>query len=822
MSLGGSVLGAASGAALPSVMLERVADANALNPGRLDRMCWRVMQPLTAPSVRPLAAVSSRGVRELVAVNDGLCPYGGALQRPVTVPEGVSTARLRLRAVALQSGDVSTGPLTIELRNATGTSVVISATHTPTATSTDVVTDAVAVAAETEYLIRLCCNESGQSKFVCGTLTLEPVTVTDSTWSNFIRLDVAPETLHDCVADGPEYTDPRFADQNQFARLVLLTDARSLVTEVYDNANDALTNRGRFGVFIDGYPIDPVATEAGRTNHIAVDLPAGGRRIRQVEVWSGPQIVTELPAPRLNKRGTFLAAVYLPRSAYVDVLPESQHAAGRTISMLVDSKGSGYYSSNPGIDSLVPSLRRAGIRVISYGAGGDGLYSEVGADISVEACLPLARKLARKRPDEIIIQIGRNDFLGGPYTAAELVTQVGNLADAIHQVDPRVLVTIATWTREVTESAVGGVAWDTERDNMAALATSRSDWCRVRPWADLWTLADAETYTSTDDVHLSDVGQSKIAREIIGLEHPWSPLQVTSLAGWWELEFGAPGGAPGAATVLTGSSPPTITLTGTSTIACRVIIDIETSGARGVARFRWGIWHASGTRWIQQGLLTAATVELAGLGVTVNFPTGTYLNNVSYSCAMQISGARDLGPFGRHLTGNSAFYPDFAPIAIGDKPAGLFTPTDNLRAPTLNIPAPYTILAVAQMGSNAARAIIGKSAAGSGMLLYCNAGGTSVLANDGSVQISAAATMTNANCFIVRVNGASSSIRVNGTQTNGTLNNVTLASFWVGSDQASGFGWDKWIRRIAVFSSAISDQECRAVEAWCRADLGTP
>jgi hypothetical protein len=132
MGLGGSVLGAAAGAALPSVLLERVKDDDSLIAGDLASAAWRTLNVNFAPSVRAYAALSDRGVKELVAVNDGLCPYNGALERYVTIPDGVSTVRLVLPSVALQSGLSSTGALTLELRDSSGSTLLVSVTHTPT------------------------------------------------------------------------------------------------------------------------------------------------------------------------------------------------------------------------------------------------------------------------------------------------------------------------------------------------------------------------------------------------------------------------------------------------------------------------------------------------------------------------------------------------------------------------------------------------------------------------------------------------------------------------------------------------------------------
>lgn len=818
IGLGGTVLGAAAGAALPSALLERVADENSLIPGRLDRPCWRVMRPTMAPSVRALAAVSSRGVRELVAVNNGLCARGGALLRPVTIPAGVSTVRLVLEEVALPAGISDTAPFTLELRDATGSTVVVTTTYDPTATSTDVATDAAAVSAGTEYLVRLACNETGQSRFVCRRIRLEPVTVTDTRWLRFLRIDVAEESIQDSVESG--YRNPRYINQNQFAHIDILTDANEIVVEAYDTVNDYLTNRGRFGVFVDGYPLASIVTDYGRTNHEIVAIPSAGRRIKHVSAWAGPQVTTGLTTPAVDNRGTFICAVYVPQSSYTDLLPESAPAAGRTVAMLVDSKGSGFYSSNPGIDSLVPMLRRAGIRVVSIGGGGNALGYEIGSTFTLDACLPLARRLLRKRPDEVILQIGRNDFANNIMSEANLMTQLGNLADAIHQIDPRVLVTFMTWTREVTETSKGGVAWDTARDHIKGLVTSRSGWSRVLDAGEYWTSTDVSSYVSSDTVHINDEGQAKKARGIIAVDHPFSMLQLSNLFALHDVDYGIPGGSPGTV-VPAGTNPPTVTLSGTSSVTGVLVIEVKVAGARGISKFRWGI---DGLGWANGDLITTAASVLLPIGITVNFSTGTsYPNNAVYTAPLQISSLPDISGNGNHATALSTQYAMFEKSAIGGKPAALFDPTSPADRYTVSgftpLTAPYTIFAIAQIGTAGTRGIVARTASDSGFLMHSRSDGTALTVTDGTFTVNATATMTNANLFIVRVNGASSSIRVNGTQTSVTLNNATLNGYTIGRDGvSSSFSFDKWIRRVGVCASAISDGECRALEALCRAE----
>ncbi len=817
--IAGTVLGAAAGAALPSAFLERYKDDDSLMAGDLSSPVWRMVSQF-APAVRPFAATSDRGVRELVYVNDGLCPYGGALERYVTIPSGVSSVRLVLSKVALQSGQSSSAPLTLEIRDSSGTTLVGSVTYEPTATSTEVASAAFAVTSGVEYLVRVCCNETGQARFVCGKFRLEPVDVTDSLWSSFTRIDVNDATLQDSVESG-YYPTGRYPKASQFAHVDVMTDARRVVVSWYDNVNDFLGNRGYPGVFVDGHPLPVLATNFGKINYEIVTLPSGGRRIKLLSVWAGPQAVKLLPSPveATENIGTFPCAIYIPKSAYLDIVQEPAATAKRHIALLVDSKGSDYYSSNPAIEGIVPSLRRAGIRVTSIGCGGDSIFRYTGATLSTDACLTLAKKVLKRRPDEVVIQIGRNDFAAPTFTAANLIAQMGNLADAIHALDPRVLVTFMTWTREVTETAVGGTSWDTERTAIMGIPATRSGWCRALDSAEDWTSTDVATYAAFDTVHLSDAGQRKFADHIITGVHQFSFHQLSGLFAWHEFDGRMPGGNPGTLTPPAGS-PPTVTISGTSTVAGKFMMEIKLGGNRGAARFRWGL---DGYGWIGHDVQTLAEVALP-IGINLQFGLGSYSNLYRWTAPIEIGTVYDRSSVGGHhavaISTQRASY-DIAGMA--GRPSALFAitaPGDAYRVTGINVPHPFTVIAVAQMTAAAAtRAIIGRTATGTGLLMHSDAGGTNITVNDGTVARNTAATMANINLFILRANGASSSMRINGSQTNFALTGTALTGYQIGCDGvSSSFNFGGYIRRVIVCSAAIPDGECRAVESFCRAE----
>jgi hypothetical protein len=101
----------------------------------------------------------------------------------------------------------------------------------------------------------------------------------------------------------------------------------------------------------------------------------------------------------------------------------------------------------------------------------------------------------------------------------------------------------------------------------------------------------------------------------------------TSLSGCI-LWLGASVGITLDSTVLSsGTSPPTVTLSGTLTQALPVRIEITTGGTLGVAVFRW---KTDTTSTWTSGVTTAASVALGSTNITANFAAGTYSTNNVY------------------------------------------------------------------------------------------------------------------------------------------------------------------------------------------------
>ena len=138
--------------------------------------------------------------------------------------------------------------------------------------------------------------------------------------------------------------------------------------------------------------------------------------------------------------------------------------------------------------------------------------------------------------------------------------------------------------------------------------------------------------------------------------------------------------------VATGTTPPTVTMTGTpATSSNSLEIDITLTGLRGTATFTWKL---NGV--VQQTLqLTAATFVLGTTGITANFSAGTYTNDNVYTSVVTVSAWADQGGGGfNYVQATAASQPAFAANKYNGKPA--INGIDGTKSMTSAVPAPGT------------------------------------------------------------------------------------------------------------------------------------
>lgn len=116
----------------------------------------------------------------------------------------------------------------------------------------------------------------------------------------------------------------------------------------------------------------------------------------------------------------------------------------------------------------------------------------------------------------------------------------------------------------------------------------------------------------------------------------FTPAQLPGLVLWLRADLGIT--YVQGPVVATGTTPPTVTLSGTPTSATNTIeIDITGIGILGVALFSWK-WNGVVQQTAQ---VTAASFPLAGTGITASFGAGTYAANDVYTSVVTVSAWAD-------------------------------------------------------------------------------------------------------------------------------------------------------------------------------------
>lgn len=229
----------------------------------------------------------------------------------------------------------------------------------------------------------------------------------------------------------------------------------------------------------------------------------------------------------------------------------------------------------------------------------------------------------------------------------------------------------------------------------------------------------------------------------------------------------------------TGTTPPTVTLTGSpsNTTQSNIEIDITTSGTLGTALFQWKL---NGV--VQQtGQFTAASFLLGTTGITANFSAGTYAINNVYTSALAISTWADQSGKGHNVAqATAAAQPTYS--ASGGPtgtPAAVYAGGQSLQAIYAdNQAVERYIVAVSTAASGS---YIDGGVNNSGRIFVANA--TTVESYSGAILAAAGTNEGTWYAIGYLANGASSAMFVNGVQVSsgaGGSNNpggITLGNF---------------------------------------------
>lgn len=141
-------------------------------------------------------------------------------------------------------------------------------------------------------------------------------------------------------------------------------------------------------------------------------------------------------------------------------------------------------------------------------------------------------------------------------------------------------------------------------------------------------------------------GCTDLISRITGLveEIPFNPEDIAGLTVWLRSDQGLTLSL--SPIVAMGTTPPTVTLTGTPNTAYSFVIQITGIGLLGIALFKWSSDNGS---TYSSPILTAASVVLGTTGVTAHFGAGTYAIDNQYTAYTTISQWNDISGNGNNV-----------------------------------------------------------------------------------------------------------------------------------------------------------------------------
>lgn len=273
----------------------------------------------------------------------------------------------------------------------------------------------------------------------------------------------------------------------------------------------------------------------------------------------------------------------------------------------------------------------------------------------------------------------------------------------------------------------------------------------------------------------------------------------------------------------TGTTPPVVTFTTMPALGVRV--EIQTTGARGAATFRWS--PDNGTTWVQSGQVTAATFPLSGLaaGGILNFPVGTYTNDNVYQAT--VSNWADGSGTGNHLAQPTAALQPFmvtASALLNGKPALRWDGTSLtiFRNPLVGvIVQPNTMVAAFNLTDQSTNRTLVDGNGTDRQQLQTSTNVYSITA--GTVLNSTAVLpATGAHTYFGSFNGASSNILIdNAHSATGAAGAGNLGACYIGANFLAGVNFQGDVGSVAIYNRLLAAGELAAIQGLLRAKYAT-
>jgi hypothetical protein len=269
-----------------------------------------------------------------------------------------------------------------------------------------------------------------------------------------------------------------------------------------------------------------------------------------------------------------------------------------------------------------------------------------------------------------------------------------------------------------------------------------------------------------------------------------------------------------------GTSPPVVTITGTLAQLIGLRVEIQTTGARGVATFRWSA--DNGTTWSESSVTTAATYLMPGTGITLNFPTGTYTNNNVYEGT--VTSFADTSGASNSLTQATATKQPTCSVSDSGHPGLKFDGSNDFLAGGTAYAQPMTIFVVAKKTATSGYHTLIDGATDNLRIIRVDDGtNETTLYALGAGGISDGTWANGARHIACGIfNGASSSIRLDGgTITSGNPGAGGSTAFTLGilGDGASN-PWQGLIYEVLAYNRVLTAIEIDAVFGSLRGYYG--
>lgn len=282
--------------------------------------------------------------------------------------------------------------------------------------------------------------------------------------------------------------------------------------------------------------------------------------------------------------------------------------------------------------------------------------------------------------------------------------------------------------------------------------------------------------------------------------------------------------ALGATPRATGTAPPVVTFSGTLTIPYGIRVEIQTTGARGAATFRYS--HDNGTTWIESGVTTAATYAMIGplAGTVLNFPVGSYTNNNVYRAT--VAAWADLSGIGNHLAQPTAANQPvmITRSAVLGKAALSYDGTALwlFRDPLVGVLAqPYTVAAAWNLTDNSGtRRLYDGNAGGREQ---CFTGVNNYVIGAGANLAVTVTPNTGGHASVGVYNGASGTVTVDRSNTaTGAVSTASAGALYIGSDFTGGANWFGEIAEVDLYAGAMSAVYQSRIQAYMKSFYSTP